>query len=45
MGNRLHFTEYLKDTIKIYQPIDKYFAVLFLDLDYFKAANDHHGHD
>ncbi|CAG1020840.1 partial putative signaling protein, partial [Patescibacteria group bacterium] len=45
LANRRHFMEHLEQTININQRVERYLAVLFLDLDHFKAANDLYGHD
>lgn len=43
--NRVLFFDRLSQEIRRCQRIDGQFAVLFIDLDYFKAINDHFGHD
>ena len=45
IANRRSFMEHLSRSISTGQRIQRNLAVLFLDLDYFKAINDHHGHD
>lgn len=45
LANRRCFMEHLAQTINVNQRVERYIAVLFMDLDYFKAANDAYGHD
>jgi diguanylate cyclase (GGDEF)-like protein len=44
LPNRAHFLDKLEDTCKAHAGTADGFAVLFLDLDDFKAINDTHGH-
>ncbi|OOZ74691.1 hypothetical protein BOW50_12385 [Solemya velum gill symbiont] len=44
-ANRLHFMERLKQEVQRAGRLNDWFAVLFVDLDRFKAVNDLYGHD
>lgn len=44
LGNRALFEQGLAQAIAAAAPDDDTFAVLYLDIDEFKAINDHHGH-
>ncbi|MFD0738450.1 diguanylate cyclase domain-containing protein [Lysobacter koreensis] len=44
LPNRAHFTARLEDVCREHQGLPDGFAVLFVDLDGFKAINDLHGH-
>jgi diguanylate cyclase (GGDEF)-like protein len=44
MPNRAAFDEQLRQRIQTAQAKDRRFALLFIDADNFKAANDNHGH-
>jgi diguanylate cyclase (GGDEF)-like protein len=45
VANRRLFMIQLNDIIKLSQQHNQEFAVLFIDLDYFKAVNDNHNHE
>jgi diguanylate cyclase (GGDEF)-like protein/PAS domain S-box-containing protein len=45
LPNRLLADEALRETLSASQAAGRSFAVLFIDLDRFKAVNDTHGHD
>ena len=45
LPNRTLFQEFLKARACQREPADRCFAVLFIDLDFFKSVNDLHGHD
>ena len=44
LPNRTLFTEFLDSRVNQRREPDRTFAVLFIDLDYFKEINDLHGH-
>jgi len=45
LANRVLFRERLLQCIREAKRFERKFAVLYLDLDFFKAVNDRHGHD
>ena len=45
LANRVLFRERLLQCIREAKRFERKFAVLYLDLDFFKAVNDQHGHD
>lgn len=44
LPNRIHFIEALDDAIHHAQQNSSFVAILFIDLDHFKAINDNYGH-
>jgi diguanylate cyclase (GGDEF)-like protein/PAS domain S-box-containing protein len=44
LPNRLAFTEYFEQAIRLAKRHRRRLALLFIDLDRFKLLNDHHGH-
>ncbi len=45
IANRTYFHQHLQNTLSRAERHDRNIAVLFMDLDYFKEANDRLGHD
>ena len=45
LPNRANFNETMERCLYRYKASGEAFTVLFVDLDYFKAINDEHGHD
>lgn len=45
LPNRSLFQEFLKARVSQRDPATNRFAVLYIDLDFFKSVNDLHGHD
>ncbi len=43
--NRSAFRDYLREEIRVARSADRDLAVIFIDLDRFKAVNDVHGHE
>lgn len=45
LSNRRHFMSTAMDFIKLAEKEERVFALMFIDLDYFKAINDNYGHE
>jgi len=45
VANRRKFMDHLTESLKLSSKVERSLAVLFLDLDFFKAINDTHGHE
>lgn len=45
LGNRRGFEQHVQDAIDLTKNTKKPFAILFIDVDYFKLYNDLYGHD
>lgn len=43
--NRQYMSDYIQLKLTEYEHFKKDFAVLFIDIDFFKKINDHYGHD